>query len=134
MRLEHRWATRRSIDGDVTITCHPGGLFSGHLLNISSGGALVQCQCSLNADTPVELILQIKDGDTTRLHRLTAIVMRTQEAHIGLRFKNVEAATLAALSRKFAHTTARDTVPRMHTINHQPSSARRRSKEEAHDL
>lgn len=100
MGMELRSAPRRPANLTATIT-HPAGiLLCAHIHNISSCGALVQTTVPLPPHLPVELVLRATDSNTLRLHRLRAIVTRAHNDTIGLRFKNIEPETLAALLKE----------------------------------
>ena len=102
MGMEHRWASRRPADTNVSIAYRPLGLLRGRLCNISRGGALVQLSTPLTAHAPVELILAAGDGEATRLHRVPAIVTRSSKTSIGLMFEPAEPDSFAALLQQLS--------------------------------
>lgn len=108
MSIEHRWTPRHPAGLPVAIESRPLGRLRGNLRNISNGGAMVHISATVPTNTPVELILPIRDSAQGRAHRLPAIVTRAGESGIGLMFEHLDVDTWAALLRQLRPSPSED--------------------------
>lgn len=107
MGMEHRWSRRRPVNLAVALTYRPLGLIRAHLHNLSEGGAYVATQIALTPNTPVELVFSADEQTTTRLHRLPAVITRSDDRGAALMFTHLTPEAQAALSLRASEKTGR---------------------------
>ena len=73
MRAENRNSERKSVDIECSITSRDG-TFPGHILDLSSGGAFIQCKQDIQADERITLKFKLKEEDGTTEHSVKAVV------------------------------------------------------------
>lgn len=96
--MEHRGASRRSIDAKVIIDCRPAGLVRGKIQNISVGGLFIRMRppARLVSDR-VKVVFVRRDRGVSRMYRLPAIIIRWNRDGAGLMFTDLSANAFYAL-------------------------------------
>jgi hypothetical protein len=97
-RMEHRWSSRKSLQGSITLTLPPWGKVQADICDISLGGLAVtspQLPIAINTVATLSFLLEC-DGRVSH-HRLTAQVAHSDSARTGFLFMEPGNETLRAL-------------------------------------
>jgi len=96
--MEHRWSTRKSLHGPITLTLSARGKVQADICDISLGGLAVtspQPPIAINSVATLSFLLEC-DGRVSH-HRLTAQVAHSDSARTGFLFMEPGNETLRAL-------------------------------------
>ncbi len=102
MRLfheENRWSSRQHTDHEVVVLPKNLQPIHGKIQDFSFSGMFIQTDADIPPlETPVDLSIQLKSGDTITEHRATAIISRATTHGAGIKFDDYNADTVETLS------------------------------------
>jgi len=96
--MEHRWSSRRPVDGEVTLSHPRYGLIRGIVRDISIGGMFVETgRVELPVNTPLVVSFRLRNGDLSDHYRLHAMVVRATDHGAALMYLDSSADTVRLL-------------------------------------
>jgi PilZ domain len=91
MSMDHRWGMREPIERATLIACGSAKPLRGRSRDVSFSGIFVSVsQAALEHNAMLELVVTLRAGGITSIHRLPVAVARVSEHGVGLMFSALD--------------------------------------------
>jgi len=88
--VEHRWGARKSISCKVMLSHNQQRLLHGRIIDISISGMFIKTvTTSLTNNSKVNITLAIENEGVTQILQFQALIIRSTEDGVGLKFENL---------------------------------------------
>jgi|GEM_PF-1147281 len=96
--MEHRWNIRLPVRLDVGLKIPQVGLLRGRTSDIGPGGMfIITGPIALQANTPVEALLTLRETNANQSYRIPCVVIRATTEGVGVMFTEFNRSTARAL-------------------------------------